>query len=57
MKLYKSLVSAAALMLATMGGSALADNYSWPDNIPPAAKELMTPLPLWLTGTVRSLPT
>ena len=52
MKLYKSLVSAAALMLATMGGSALADNYSWPDNIPPAAKELMTPLPLTPTGQI-----
>ncbi len=30
MKLLQKPVSAAALMLATMGGSALADSYSWP---------------------------
>jgi ribose transport system substrate-binding protein len=51
MRLYKKLVSAAAI-LVMMSVPALADNYSWPNNIPPAAKALMAPLPLSPTGQV-----
>lgn len=31
---------------ATMATSALGQDYSWPDNIPPEAKEMMEPMPL-----------
>ncbi|WP_284946545.1 substrate-binding domain-containing protein [Acidisoma cladoniae] len=51
MKLSKTVFSAAA-MLAAISIPAMAQTYSWPDNIPPAAKELMTPLPLTPTGQV-----
>jgi ribose transport system substrate-binding protein len=51
MKFYKSLLSAAAV-LSVITVPALAQTYSWPDNIPPAAKELMVPLPLTPTGQV-----
>jgi ribose transport system substrate-binding protein len=51
MRLYQKLASIAG-MLALMGAPAMADSYSWPDNIPPAAKALMEPLPLTPTGQV-----
>lgn len=31
---------------ATMATSAVAEDFSWPDNIPPEAKEMMEPMPL-----------
>ena len=33
-------------LLATAATATAADSYSWPDNIPPAAKALMQPPPL-----------
>ncbi|SDB53038.1 substrate-binding domain-containing protein [Bauldia litoralis] len=33
-------------VVATMATSAVAQDYSWPDNIPPEAKEMMEPMPL-----------
>lgn len=51
MKIYKKFAWAMA-MLAFSGTTALAGTYSWPDNIPPAAKALMAPLPLTPTGQV-----
>ncbi|MBW4021661.1 MAG: substrate-binding domain-containing protein [Proteobacteria bacterium] len=51
MSLSKKLASAAAI-LALMSVPALAQNYSWPNNIPPAAKALLKPLPLTPTGQV-----
>ncbi len=51
MRIYKRLASAMA-MLALSSLPALAAGYSWPDNIPPAAKAMMEPLPLSPTGQV-----
>jgi ribose transport system substrate-binding protein len=51
MRLCKKLAIAAA-SLALMSSSAMAQSYSWPNNIPPDAKALMAPLPLTPTGQV-----
>jgi len=40
---WLGLPAVAALMMA---GSALAQDYKWPDNIPPEAKAMMEPMPL-----------
>jgi ribose transport system substrate-binding protein len=50
-KIHKKLASVAAV-LALMSMPALAQSYSWPNNIPPDAKALMAPLPLTPTGQV-----
>jgi ribose transport system substrate-binding protein len=35
-----------ALVALTMAGAAFAEDYKWPDNIPPDAKAMMEPMPL-----------
>lgn len=49
---YRGLYMAAfaAAIAGAAASSALAGDYSWPDNIPPEAKALLEPLPLSPTG-------